>query len=200
MKKLTLKDKIEYLYNCFVKVDGLWFIKAEEEFGFEKALDLDGKVWTVLAKIQARFLKNRLLADNNYHKYNYYKKTYYKYNDLKLLKAALDIKMQLDGYEFESKLIKKDLKQKYSIVEINISKCPWFEILKKSNRSHLSEKLSDKICTTEYFTFANELLNYSNSAPLDKNIKVVEFVKNNGICKSFNTCNFYFNINFNIIY
>lgn len=38
-------------------LDGLWFLKIEEEFGFDKALEIDDKVWKIYGKIEARRLR-----------------------------------------------------------------------------------------------------------------------------------------------
>ena len=55
---LNSRQVKEYLQNSYAKVDGLWFLKIEEQFGFEKALDMDLEVWKVMPKIQARYLKS----------------------------------------------------------------------------------------------------------------------------------------------
>jgi len=47
----------EYFKRCFVAVDGLWFMMVEKEDSFEKALELDRRVWGILPKIQARKIK-----------------------------------------------------------------------------------------------------------------------------------------------
>lgn len=55
---LNRKQLKEYLQNSYAKVDGLWFLKTEEQFGFEKALESDLEVWKIMPKIQARYLKS----------------------------------------------------------------------------------------------------------------------------------------------
>ncbi|MGC1123384.1 MAG: DUF6125 family protein [Candidatus Methanofastidiosia archaeon] len=47
-------DSLEYFKKSFFAVDGLWFIMVEEESSFEYALELDKRVWKIMAKIQAR--------------------------------------------------------------------------------------------------------------------------------------------------
>ncbi len=47
-------DSLEYFKKSYFAMDGLWFLMVEEENSFEYALELDKKVWKVLAKIQAR--------------------------------------------------------------------------------------------------------------------------------------------------
>ena len=46
-----------YLLRSCAAVNGLWFMKVEEKYGFDAALDLDAAVWAVMPKIQARQLK-----------------------------------------------------------------------------------------------------------------------------------------------
>ncbi len=58
--KLTDKEISEYLHRCYTAADGLWFVKVEEKYGFDSALDIDKEVWKVIPKIQSRFLKNKL--------------------------------------------------------------------------------------------------------------------------------------------
>ena len=43
-------DSLEYFKKSYFAVDGLWFLIVEEENSFEYALELDKKVWKVLAK------------------------------------------------------------------------------------------------------------------------------------------------------
>ena len=58
MLKLTEKQISEYFKRSYTAVDGLWFMKAEERYGFDTALDIDDDVWKVMPKIQARKLKS----------------------------------------------------------------------------------------------------------------------------------------------
>ena len=59
-KMIRLSDKqiAEYFHRSYTKVDGLWFMKIEEKYGFDAALDIDNEVWKVFSKIQARLLKS----------------------------------------------------------------------------------------------------------------------------------------------
>ena len=58
MINLTDVQIAEYYHRSFSVVDGLWFMKIEERYGFEAALDIDSEVWKVVPKIQARKLKH----------------------------------------------------------------------------------------------------------------------------------------------
>lgn len=52
-------DSLEYFKKSYFALDGLWFLMIEEDTSFEKALDIDKKVWKVIAKIQARIAKKQ---------------------------------------------------------------------------------------------------------------------------------------------
>lgn len=170
MKKLTEKDKREYLYHNYTKVDGLWFIKIEENYGFDRALELDKEVWQVLPKIQARFLKSRLELNNSM-------------NDLL---EALKIKMELDGFKISAGIKspgtsnKKSTPSPEKILQIEITDCPWHNIMIKAKRENLSERIGSLICRTEYSTFAKEF---------NKNIEVKIADQ---ICDRSNKCIFQF--------
>ncbi len=146
MKKLTEKDKREYLYQNYIKVDGLWFIKTEENYGFDRALELDKEVWEVLPKMQARFLKKRLELDNS----------------MDGLLEALRIKMELDGFKINAGIKstktgnKKSTSAQDKILQVEINDCPWHNIMIKAKRENLSEKIGSLICRTEYSAFAKE--------------------------------------------
>ncbi len=47
-------DSLEYFKKSYFALDGLWFLMVEEGASFENALELDKKVWKIMAKIQAR--------------------------------------------------------------------------------------------------------------------------------------------------
>ena len=57
------KDKAEYYHRCYKTVDGLWFVKTEQMYDFDSALEIDREVWNIMPKIQARFLKKKLEAE-----------------------------------------------------------------------------------------------------------------------------------------
>jgi hypothetical protein len=131
--KLSKKDAVEYLHRCYTSVDGLWFVKVEEKYGFDTALDIDEEVWKIVPKIQARFLKKKLKKDRG----------------LDALFECFSAKLKLDGFKFKTK--KTDIKLK-----IIISSCPWHNIMIKSGRTGLSEKVGSRICNAEYGVWAHE--------------------------------------------
>ena len=132
------KDKAEYYHRCYKAVDGLWFVKTEQMYDFDSALEIDQEVWNIMPKIQARFLKKKLEAEEGL--------------------AALDIcftkKLELDGFKFKT----DRQKDGNGIVGISfiISECPWHEILIRSKREHISDKIGGIICSTEYNVWASE--------------------------------------------
>ena len=126
----------EYFKKCFLAVDGLWFMMLEKTDSFDKALEVDGRVWEILPKIQARKIKELLKLETA--------------TEEDLISA---LKFKLDAEDFVSELLRKD-----SQINIIIKKCPWLILLKKSNREHLAERISDVICSVEYGVFAREFM------------------------------------------
>jgi len=131
--KLTDKETSEYLHRCYTAVDGLWFVKVEEKYGFNTALDIDEEVWKIVPKIQARFLKHKLRKDRG----------------LEALLECFSAKLKLDRFKFKTEKTGNKLK-------IIISSCPWHNIMIKSDRADLSEKIGSRICNTEYRVWAAE--------------------------------------------
>ena len=134
---LSLNDdqKKEYFYQGYAKVDGLWFVKVEEKYGFDKALCIDEEVWKVMPKIQARLLK----------------KMGNKGNGLESLFECLTTKLNIEGYDFTTEL-NEDKKEFF----ISIKKCPWYMIMVKSGRENLTAKIGPRICGSEYTAWAEE--------------------------------------------
>jgi predicted ArsR family transcriptional regulator len=126
----------EYFKKCYIAVDGLWFMMLEKTDSFEKALEIDGRVWEILPKIQARKIKELLKLETA--------------TEEDLISA---LKFKLEAEDFVSELLRKN-----SQINIIIKKCPWLILLKKSNREHLAERISDVICSVEYGVFAREFM------------------------------------------
>lgn len=126
----------EYFKKCFVAVDGLWFMMLERADSFDKALEIDKKVWEILPKIQARKIKELLGIEA------------YNYDDL-----VRALKFKLDAEGFVSSLDIEDGR-----IAITIKECPWFALLKKANREHVAERVSDAICSVEYLVFAKQFV------------------------------------------
>nr|MDO8117308.1 DUF6125 family protein [Candidatus Sigynarchaeota archaeon] len=47
---------VDLYANLFQTLDGLWYLKIEEKFGFEKALEIDDAVWNLYGEREARRL------------------------------------------------------------------------------------------------------------------------------------------------
>ena len=138
MDQLSSEEKAEYYHRCYKTVDGLWFVKAEEKYGFDPALELDREVWKVMPKIQARFIKTKLDMEEG----------------LDALGVCFSEKLKLDGFEFK---IQKSLEDgRVKRLEFQISACPWHDILIRSKREHLSDKIGGVICEIEYGIWASE--------------------------------------------
>jgi len=133
MMHLTAQQIADYLRKSYASVDGLWFMKVEETEGFDTALDIDEKVWRVMPKIQARKMKSFSGKEQG----------------LDALQECFETKLGLDGFVFTTVRGK-------TFFEIIISKCPWYEKLVQSNRTHLADKIGSRICTAEYSGWADE--------------------------------------------
>lgn len=130
------KTIIKYLRKSYFSVDGLWFMTAEDELDFNKAMELDEKVWQILPKIQARQVKESLGISGE---------------SLADLMEALKVKFEAEEYGYTvEKLADDELKI------FIIDQCPWLHLLKKSKREHLGDEISSKICRLEYQVWAKE--------------------------------------------
>lgn len=133
MLNLSPDQIADYLRKSYAAVDGLWFMKVEETEGFDKALDIDEKVWQVMPKIQARKMKSFAGKDKG----------------LDALQECFEAKLNLDGFVFTM------IRGQFSF-EIIISKCPWYDKLVHSKRIHLAGKIGSRICFAEYSGWAAE--------------------------------------------
>ncbi len=123
----------EYLYRSYTRVDGLWFVLAEERYGFDAALALDEAVWKVMPKIQARLVQQQLNLSR----------------DLAGLARGLNAKLTIDRYRFA-------IAQTAEGLEVTFSSCPWHDLMVRSGRAHLAERIGGVICAIEFPVFARE--------------------------------------------
>ena len=135
MMQLNDKQIAEYLLRCFTAVDGLWFMKLEEKYGFDTALEIDNEVWKVMPKIQARMLKSMGNLGNG----------------IAALRDCFTFTLTVEGYKFKT----EELADRRGF-RVIIEKCPWLEMLFKSGREHVAEKLGNVICNTNGATWASE--------------------------------------------
>jgi hypothetical protein len=125
---------VDYLRRSYHAVDGLWFVMTEEEHGFDHALEIDRRVWSVVAKIQARKARELLGANTN------------SPDDLA---QCFTLKLTADGHIFR-------LETHPDEVRFVVTQCPWLELLRKSGRQHLTDRISQTICPTEGNAWAAE--------------------------------------------
>lgn len=135
MIKLTDKQVAEFFHRSYTSVDGLWFVKVEEKYGFDVALDIDNEVWKVMPKIQARKLKSMANLDKG----------------MEALFECLTTKLMLEGFVFDTEKIHPG-----NGFRIIITDCPWHNLLIKAKREALSERIGTLICKTEYEVWASE--------------------------------------------
>jgi len=134
MLELDSQQIIEYFHRCYKAVDGLWFMKAEEKYGFDCALEVDKEVWKVMPKIQARMIKMMLKLNKGPDAFM----------------KALKTKLELDGFKFQADKIGNGFR-------ITITECPWHNLMIKSGREKLSGTVGATICSTEYQVWVSEL-------------------------------------------
>ena len=134
MTELTSRQMAEYFHRSYTAADGLWFMKVEEKYGFDVALEVDDEVWKVLPKIQARLIKQFLELEEG---------------PDTLLKALI-VRLKMEGFTFTSEKTSNGF-------QISVTGCPWHNMMIKSGREHLAEQVGTKICTTEYQVWVSEL-------------------------------------------
>lgn len=132
-RQLSDEQRGVYFHRSYAAVDGLWFMKAEEKYGFEAALELDEAVWRVLPKIQARMIKDMMDLESG----------------IDGLEEAVAARLVLEGFLFETAKAEDGFL-------VAISRCPWHDLMVKSGREHLSGRVSDVICSVENSVWASE--------------------------------------------
>ena len=123
------------MYRCFTAVDGLWFMKLEERYGFDTALEIDNDVWKVMPKIQARMLKSMGKPGNG----------------IEALLDCFTFKLRVEGFTFETE--KMENKRGFRVI---IEKCPWHDMLVNAGRENVSAKIGTTICNTDGSAWASE--------------------------------------------
>jgi len=124
----------EFLRRSYFVVDGLWFVKVDERHGFEEAMALDEAVWDVMSKVQARKARALLGIEGS---------------SVADLAAAFRLKLTAEGYEF-------DVQASEAEAALTVRLCPWYEILRSSDRTDIAEIIADRICAREYAGWAKE--------------------------------------------
>ncbi len=135
MVQLNEQQIADYMYRCFTAVDGLWFMKLEEKYGFDTALEIDNDVWKVMPKIQARMLKSMGKPGNG----------------LEALLDCFTFKLRVEGFIFKTEKMKN--KRGFRVI---IDKCPWHDMLVNAGRENIAEKVGTTICNTDGSAWASE--------------------------------------------
>jgi len=133
MVSLRNKQIAEYFHRSYKVVDGLWFMKVEEKYGFDTALQIDKEVWKVMPKIQARMIKSMQKIGEG---------------EIPLLKG-LETKLALEGFKFK-------VEQDEMGFRIQVRDCPWHNLIVRSGREKISAKVGTTICNIEYSIWASE--------------------------------------------
>lgn len=133
MIELSDKQIAEYFYRSYGAIDGLWFMKVEEKYGFDEALDIDNEVWKAFPKIQARLLRSMGKLGKG----------------IDALFECLTTKLTLERFKFKAEKTGNSFK-------ITVEECPWHNLMVKSGREKLSEKVETIVCNTEYSVWASE--------------------------------------------
>ena len=133
MDYLTNRQIIEYFHRSYKAADGLWFMKVEKKYGFNVALEIDKEVWKVIPKIQARMIKSMLGKGKG---------------EAAFLES-LTAKLSLEGFKFKAE-------RRENGFRIQISDCPWHNLMVKSGREKHSGKVGTTICNVEYSAWASE--------------------------------------------
>lgn len=160
-RELTDKEMADYFRRCYTSADGLWFMKVEEIGGFEEALEIDRQVWSVLPKIQARTLREILKAGKG----------------VGGLAECIAAKHSAEGFGFEVEA------EDDGRLRLTISRCPWRDLMAKSGRVHLSERVGSVICNAEYSAWAEEFSEIERK---------ISFSLKSQICKGDKVCTFLF--------
>jgi hypothetical protein len=161
MAQLSKKRIEQYLRRSYTAVDGLWFMKVEEKFGFETSLEIDQEVWKVMAKIQSRALKAILAGPAG---------------DPPNLRKAFSAKLKLDGFKFGTRTSNSGF-------TVTIPTCPWLEILAKAGRQEFADRIGSAICGSEYPVWPHEFgdsysLEFISRICKGDKICRIDFIKN----------------------
>lgn len=135
-EKKTYSDQClaQFLKRSYGAVDGLWFVKVEEAFGFEHALELDRQVWAVMAKIQARKARELLCVEGN---------------------APADL-ARCVGLKFAGDGQDADVSHSTDGVRVRLPACMWFDVMRRTGRDDVARRIGEVICPTEMAVWAEE--------------------------------------------
>ena len=152
------KAIIEFLRRSYFAVDGLWFIRIEDEHSFEEAIRLDEQVWEILPRIQARKARELLKIEGG---------------TLADLALGLWLKFAAEGYDHCV------VERTTDVLRISVSECPWLSILEKAGRTSKAAEICDSICTRDFSTWAAQFspgINFSLERKLSEGAPACELL------------------------
>ena len=152
------KAVIEFLRRSYFAVDGLWFVRTEEDRSYDEAMKLDEQVWEVMPKIQARKAKELLKIEGG---------------SLADLALGLWLKFAAEGYAYQV------AGRTQSVLRIHVYDCPWLQILRKSGRMSKASDICNRICAREAEIWAKQFsedIDFSLEAKLPDGAPVCELL------------------------
>ena len=93
------------------------------------------------------------------------------------LEQALSARLALEGFDF-------DITRQDEAVEVAVRSCPWHQIMIKSGRGALSERVSEVICRVENETWASEFS--------EKDGEKIDFERQARLCRGDGVCRLLF--------
>lgn len=129
------KALIEFLRRSYFVTDGLWFVRAEAEHGFDETMRLDEQVWDVVPKIQARKAIELLGVAGD---------------SIPDMVLCLELKFAAEGHGYR---VVESMPER-AVVEV--MECPWLSALRKSGRDRLAEEICNRICAREATVWASQ--------------------------------------------
>ncbi len=132
MKEISKQDELFFYERHFQTLDGLWMIETEKEIGFERALNVDLKVWIRLLKTILRRTKRYLDL---------------KVNSIENFIKILCFRWTIEGWEFE---LRED-----GAIEVHL--CPYEAAMKRNPKRHNRIKaICNDMCIPFYQNVAKE--------------------------------------------
>lgn len=125
---LNPDQAIAFLRRSYKAVDGLWFMMTEKAGDFERALQIDRRVWEVLPRIQVKKIKDLTGVTGE---------------SPEDFAPVLATKFAIEEYQYrEAACGPNELK-------IVVERCPWVDLLCKSGRLDYAEAIADAVCTVD---------------------------------------------------
>jgi hypothetical protein len=127
---------IDLLRGIYFAVDGLWFLAVEECFGFDKACELDFKVFGRLGGVVARRMRKRFGI---------------KGNDVSTAVKVLKIWLEAEGW----KVLEVESNRRHAVIQVE--HCPWWNYLRRTGREKVIEAVCPTVCVRMFEGLAKEI-------------------------------------------